>query len=260
MHLFLRTPICLATMLFLAIVVSPVHAQEEPNNAAPISDVPVPEKVSPSVTNLMKRYPPGTINSDERAVEALDAVGEERAATDQRLQKAMLECTKKFLVTKCRDEAKAQRRKDRQELKLIENEASRYQRQQKVIGRDQALADKRAQEEKDAVKREENRKKHDEKDAQRAAKSQTDTPRGASPMAGAAGKKTSNGLTKEQRAENVKKYQRKLAGIEEDRKKAAARKADNDRRRAAKRAKDAKEKSKAAAEKSKAADASQPGN
>lgn len=223
-HILMRLPGIAACVVMLGLL--PVHAQDKAAAS---------KGISPSVIELQKRYPAGTINSKEMASEALDDVKEERANVEARLKKDQRECVKKFLVTECRDEAKAQRRRDREQLKLIENEAARYKRQQKVIERDEALARKREKEEEDAGKRAKSQEKHAEKEAERAERG------GVGP--GLSGKPP---LTAEERAANVEAYEKKLEEVEENKRKVAERQAKNERKRARKRAAEAKEKEKAA--------------
>lgn len=223
-HILMRLPGIAACVVMLGLL--PAHAQDK---AA------APEGISPSVIELKRRYPAGTINSNEMASEALDDVKEERANIEARLKNDQRECTKKFLVTKCRDEAKAQRRKDREQLKLIENEAARYKRQQKVIERDEELARKREKEEEDANKRAKSQERHVEKEAQRAERGGVGPGLSGNPP-----------LTAEERAANVEAYEKKLEEVEENKRKVAERKAKNESKRAKKRAAEAKEKEKAA--------------
>lgn len=203
--------------------------------AAQAQDKEAHGKITPSVAELANRYPPGTINSDEKAAEALADVKKERAAVEARLKKAQKDCTRQFLVTKCRDEAKVVRRADRDRLKLIENEASRFQRQQKVVRRDEALAERRAKEEGEAPKRAREQEKFEMKEAQRAQRG------GTGP--GISGKPP---LTPEERAANLEAYNKKMEEIEENREKVAERKAKNDAKRARKKEVLAKKKEKEA--------------
>jgi hypothetical protein len=208
----------------LTTVAAPALTQEDPK-AGSLS----------TVAELKQRYPAGSINSEEQASRAQKDVKTERAAIEARMKKEQRECVKEFLVTECRERAKERRRNERAQLKQIETEAARYQRQQRVVKRDDALAEKREREEADAGKRAKEKVKTEKKQAQRAARG------GAGP--GVSGKPP---LTAEERAENVRAYDKKIADYEKNKKKVDERKAKNDLKRANKRAAVAREKEKEA--------------
>ena len=243
----------LGAVLAFSLGIASAHARDKLSDAAFES-----AHASPSVVELSKRYPAGTINSDELASQALADVKKERADVEARLRKAQVDCSKNFLVTKCRDAAKDRRRQDRQQIKLVENEAAKYQRQAKVIKRDEALAEKREKEEAGAGKRAEKQEKFAEKEAARAASADsslsTEVKPGAVSGSASAPASKQSVLSPQERAANVEAYEKKLSAVEDNEQKVAERKAKNDKKRAKKKADAAaaKEKEKAAAAAAKA--------
>jgi hypothetical protein len=136
-------------LLTLAIGVAPTFAQNVSGNpiAAPRSDV------ASAVSALLQHYPAASIHTVESADLALREVAQVRYELDARFTEDQRLCYSKFFAAHCVDDAKERRRHALAQLRPIEIEANQFKRRAVVIERDQALSDKRAEEERDAPRR-----------------------------------------------------------------------------------------------------------
>jgi hypothetical protein len=100
-----------------------------------------------SSETLIQDFPAGSIHSVETAERALTEVEKQRSRIETRFAESEVACYTKFFATACLDAAKEQRRQELAELRPIEIEANATKRRARAAERDQALADKRAEEE-----------------------------------------------------------------------------------------------------------------
>ena len=94
------------------------------------------------VAALLAAYPAGSIDSVEKADEALSAISAEKKLLDQDLAAELDDCKTKFLVTRCVDERKLLHIQNHAALKTLQIEADRFRRTERVRLRDQALLDR----------------------------------------------------------------------------------------------------------------------
>ena len=168
------------------------------------------EATSADVAAILKAFPPGSIDSVEKADRVLEIVSVEKRNVEARLFNDKLDCNRKFLVYECYDRALETKRVDLKELHALEVEAKRFKRSEDVRQRDLALDRRKADELADAPIRAENVKAHEarvkrveRKEAERAAAARgiTSTP----------GERHSGALmTPQEKAANVRKYQEKV--------------------------------------------------
>ncbi|MDR3482051.1 MAG: hypothetical protein P4L91_15210 [Burkholderiaceae bacterium] len=95
---------------------------------------------------LVARYPSGSIQSEATANRALLEIEQQRNALDQKYAAEERECYAKFFATPCLDAAKERRRAAKAEIRKVEVEADTYLRANRVVQRDEKLAEKRANE------------------------------------------------------------------------------------------------------------------
>ena|GEM_PF-2368669 len=119
---------------------------------------------SPSVKAVLNAFPGGSIDSVERADEALDAISYENKVLDYQMGKDLDACTKKILVTQCYDQVRLQRKMDGEALRTLSVEANRFKREEKVRLRDAALVDAEQKALAKAHEREASRRKYEEKE------------------------------------------------------------------------------------------------
>jgi colicin import membrane protein len=113
------------------------HAQE---TAAPTGSGPA------ASGELTARYPSGSIQSAETANRALTEVDQQRSAIEQTYAAEQTQCYEKFFATNCLDAAKERRRVALAKIRTVEIEANAFIRGDRVVQRDQKLAEKRASE------------------------------------------------------------------------------------------------------------------
>ncbi len=121
--------------------------------------------LSPRVKMVLEEFPAGTIDTVEKADEALEAVSYEDQMLEYQYRLDMDACAKKFLVTKCYEATQFNYRKNRAALKPLSVEADRFKRSEKVRLRDQALVDAQQEELSKASEREVSRRMYEEKEA-----------------------------------------------------------------------------------------------
>ncbi|TCS33270.1 hypothetical protein EDC30_11723 [Paucimonas lemoignei] len=196
---FSRIPSALLIALMLA---QPVWAQQDGKQESDTktqsvqansdSPEPAPSSAAHSVPAMTERYPKGSINSDELAEQAQVDARSLRTVLATELANAKSACYDRFFTNSCIDKAQEEYRGAIAALKPIELEAGAFQRQSRVDKRDQALAERRKQEEAEAPDRlriaQENEQKAAEKaqsraqqEAERQARQASDEKRLANP-------------------------------------------------------------------------------
>lgn len=100
---------------------------------------------------LRERYPVDSIQSTETSRQALLEVKQMRTRIETRFEEDKKACYPKFFTNICLNKVKDQQRQDLADLRPIEIEANAFNRKQRVVERDQRLAEK-------AVKDEQERK------------------------------------------------------------------------------------------------------
>lgn len=116
------------------------------------ADLPVSASAS-SETSLHKLYPAGSIQSNESADQALAAAAQERAKIEARFGVDERACLPKFFATSCLEDAKERRRADLAKVRTVEVEAKSFKRHARVAERDQALQERREEDEAEAPQR-----------------------------------------------------------------------------------------------------------
>lgn len=201
------------------------------------------QQASPSAeASVVARYPSGSIHSVETAELALAEVGKERAQVEQRFAVEKNACFSRFFASSCEQDAKERRRAAIEKLKAVEVEANAFKRQARVDERDQALEEKRVQDEKDRQERmlqlemnprtprAEASTKKNETDANRAAATVTD--RKAQHEAKLKRIEADEAANAQKRAENTAAYQKKVQEAQARQKEVENRKAEKERERA----------------------------
>jgi hypothetical protein len=104
-------------------------------------------------SDVMTVRPAESIQSLERAEQALVEAARQRAAIEGQYAMDQRECYPRFFTTSCLDEAKERRRVALGQVRAVEVEANTYKRRATVLERDKALAERRAAEEAEAPQR-----------------------------------------------------------------------------------------------------------
>lgn len=191
---------------------------------------------------------PATFASADDAKAALDRVAAERSEVGARYASQERECLKKFFTTACLDAAKDQQRVALGRLRTTEVEAKAFLRRDRVARSDQALEQKRLDDEREAklIEKEvllreqaQERKKQDSEARLREAAQAPAVPAGPSARERKQDqrlKEWAAGEAQEQadRARNIADYEAKVKAAEENRRKVAQRKANKARERAIK--------------------------
>ena len=92
---------------------------------------------------LAAKYPPGSIQSEETAEQALREVDQQRAGVEQKFATGQHDCYSRFFATNCLDAAKEERRVALAQIRKVEVDANAYIRSARVVERDRKLAAKR---------------------------------------------------------------------------------------------------------------------
>ena len=116
----------------------------------------------PRVKALLAAYPAGSIDSVEKADEALSAVAAEKTLLEHDLLVELDDCVNKFFVTRCQDERKLLHIQNNSALKTLQIEADRFRRSERVRLRDEALVDREQRSIAKAPEREASRQKFEE--------------------------------------------------------------------------------------------------
>jgi colicin import membrane protein len=219
--------------------------------AATAGHAQAPSPASGSTDDLRNRFPPTSIDSVQKADEALAATSGTKVRIDKDYHAAARACMTKVLVNDCLDDVRTERRHRMADIDAIELEANRFKRAEhaRQVDADRARreADRQTAAPADADQRARNRQAYDEKQASAARsaaeKAKADaarTPkkpvvRGSKPPA----------QTGDQRAQNAASFDRKQQEAVEHKKdldrRLVEKEADRKRRADAKAAKDAKQ-------------------
>ena len=193
---------------------------------------------------LSAHYPAGSIDSVEKADLALQDAAIQRAAIEARFVAEEGRCQEKFFANACSDAAKESRRAALKLVRAIEIEADGYQRKARVIERDQALAERAAQEELEKPERLKQQQENEAVAAQRAAKANatrpaaTETPvpdqRSAQHETKLKRLREEEAANAQKRADNVAEYEAKVKEAQEHQREVAARKQEKEKQGAAK--------------------------
>lgn len=92
--------------------------------------------------DLSERYPSGSIQTTEQAMQALDDVKRERDLTEQVFLDQKDDCLQRFFVSSCLNKAKENRRQARKIIRTVEVEANAYLRKEKADERDRGVAER----------------------------------------------------------------------------------------------------------------------
>jgi colicin import membrane protein len=200
-----------------------------------------------TVSHPADRFPPGSILSVEGAETALAAVAAERAEIDARFRADEAACYSQFFASACLDTAKERRRGDLLKLRPVELDANAFMRRNRAAERDQALADRRAEQtRRDAAVA-------DSENAPAPKESANDVPQAeANPVATRSGVNNSSRavrhdeklrqlqreelLEAKKRSENIAAYEKKLQDAEARQKEVENRRQEKVKERAAKQA------------------------
>ncbi len=106
-----------------------------------------------SVSDIVGRYPAGSIQSVEMADAALADTGRARAGIEVRFSAEERACYSKFFAASCVEQAKDRRREALMQLRKVELEANSFQRKERVQERDRALAERQAKAQADSQER-----------------------------------------------------------------------------------------------------------
>lgn len=187
-----------------------------------------------SVTDVVQRYPAGSIKSGDTADQAIKDVTDGRKKIELRHEAEKQACYPRFFTNACLNKATEKRYVDLQAVRPIELEANSYIRHARVSERDQRL-------EESAKAREARNKGNSsvpvpqindmprepaQSDAQRAARAQDVAERNAERAERERQRKASEEANARQRAQNVERYEEKAKESEERQKEVARRKAE----------------------------------
>lgn len=106
-----------------------------------------------AVSAIAERFPSGSIRSAAQADVALAEAASERADIEARYLREEQACHPKFFATSCIEDAKERRRLSLYALRPVEVEANTFKRRARVAERDEALAERLANAEKDRAER-----------------------------------------------------------------------------------------------------------
>lgn len=96
-------------------------------------------------TTLLERYPAGSIQTVERANQALEDVKNERALTQEYFLDTKDDCLQKFFVSACLNKAKETKRQAKKIIRTVEVEANAFLRKDKADERDRGVAERQRQ-------------------------------------------------------------------------------------------------------------------
>ena len=91
---------------------------------------------------LAERYPPGSIETPEKAEAALGEVATTRADVDRFYSNQRLACFDRFFATVCTNDVREKRRAAFTKIRKVEVEANAFLRKDKAAERDRALAER----------------------------------------------------------------------------------------------------------------------
>jgi colicin import membrane protein len=91
---------------------------------------------------LTERYPPGSIETTEKAEAALGDVATTRADVDRLYSNQRIACFDRFFATVCTNDVREKRRAAFTKIRKVEVEANAFLRKEKAAERDRALAER----------------------------------------------------------------------------------------------------------------------
>jgi colicin import membrane protein len=112
---------------------------------------PAPASRADAVADLVGRHPAGSIDSVASADAALADVSRERTLVEAEHVRSEQACAPVFFMTRCLDKAKERRRAALARLRPIEIEANAFKRRDRVAERDRLLEEKRLKAEQEAT-------------------------------------------------------------------------------------------------------------
>ena len=127
---------------------APVAAIDDRPGAAKTAGA---DRVTDPAADLVRRHPPGAIDSVATADAALADVSRERALVEAEHARDEQACAPAFFMTRCLDSAKERRRAALARLRPIEIEANAFKRRDRVVERDRLLEEKRLKAEEEAT-------------------------------------------------------------------------------------------------------------
>ncbi|WP_293781363.1 hypothetical protein [uncultured Oxalicibacterium sp.] len=190
-----------------------------------------------SVADVVQRYPAGSIQSGDRANQAIKDVEQSRLRVEARFEAQQQACYPKFFTTSCLNKVTEQRRVDLMAIRPIELEANSYIRHARVAERDRRLEESaKAREARNAERssvpvpeiNDMPRQQQGLSDAQRAARAQEHAEKNAERAERERQRKASEESDARQRARNVERYEEKVRESEERQREVAKRKAENE--------------------------------
>ena len=91
---------------------------------------------------LAKRFAPGSIDTTDRAKEALDQIVATRTAVDKFYSDQRVACYSRFFASACLSDVRQRQRAAQSKIRKIEVEANALLRKEKAAERDRALAER----------------------------------------------------------------------------------------------------------------------
>ncbi len=91
---------------------------------------------------LTERYPPGSIETTEKAEAALGDVATTRADVDRLYSNQRIACFDRFFATVCTNDVREKHRAAFTKIRKVEVEANAFLRKEKAAERDRALAER----------------------------------------------------------------------------------------------------------------------
>ena len=94
---------------------------------------------------ILERYPSGSIQTVERANQAIDDVQRERDLLQETFLDKKDDCLQRFFVSSCLNKAKEAKRQAKKQLRTVEVEANAFLRKEKAAERDRGVAERQRQ-------------------------------------------------------------------------------------------------------------------
>jgi hypothetical protein len=94
---------------------------------------------------ILERYPSGSIQTVERANQAIDDVQHERDLLQESFLDKKDDCLQRFFVSSCLNKAKEAKRQAKKQLRTVEVEANAFLRKEKAVERDRGVAERQQQ-------------------------------------------------------------------------------------------------------------------
>jgi colicin import membrane protein len=194
-----------------------------------------------SSTSISARYPARSIQSADMADRALADAASERSAVEARFVDEEHRCYSLFFANTCREAARERRRLALAQIRPVEVEANAFKRHMRVLERDKALADKRAEEEQNLSQRQQAQQKQPEREPSNAQSAKRvdsgrdkidGTQRRAQHEARLGRLEAEEAANAQKRADNISAYEKKVRESEARQREVEARKIEKERERA----------------------------